>query len=559
MKKRYYYWLLITFLLLLIIGIILFFVWYINKENIFNKLDNSLLINSDINKYISTSWENDYIYWLQESSDSKTALMAMKGDGTEAESVVLDNGDWNGFGNININATGLLYAYICSESERNLCIYDIKNKDQLKTDLINDVQDLSWDSDGNKIYFISRSLIDGIEKNIVAVINSDGSDYREIISSNNVPGRPARPMISPNGNKILFHVDKENGDQGIYLMDSSGSYINSLIDTELRESEARYSPDGSLIIYSVSGEDSQIWVMDGDGSNKKQLTQDGSNKNPFFSPDGNRIAFISDRDNAGGWEVYSMNTDGSDQKRLTNNSFNDIAPHWFRKKISIKSENEISKPGEILESFVLAKIGGNTDIAGNLVHPDYKDNNDLTAAYQNLYLDEIGSYSIVSEQGIEDGKKEYEISLIYKNESLDDEKVYYQLELLNDSWVLSGVRIEDNLEHENESLTQEAIRTGNINNIGLELESQQSAVDDGNDLWRLDPYEVAKRDSVDYGFNQHEDVYTLISKIDIGDYSGTGEATVEVRHGEILYIIQLIQPIKQGEKGIWALNSIVKK
>lgn len=558
MRKRYY-WLLITILLLLIIGIILFFIWYIQKENIFKKLDNELLINGDISKHISTSWENDYIYWLQESLDGKTILMVMKGDGTEAKSVVVDNGNWNGYGNIEINSTSLLYMYICSGDERKLCIYDLKNKNKLKPDLSNDVQDLSWNSDGNRIVFIGRSSIDGIGKNIISIINSDGTDYREIVSGNNVPGHPAQPMISPDGSKILFHVNKENGDQGIYSMDSNGSYINSLIDTELKESEASYSPDGNLIIYSVSNETSQIWVMDTDGSNKKQLTQAGSNKSPFFSPDGNRLVFMSDRDNAGSWEIYSMNPDGSDQQRLTNNSLNDITPRWFRKKISIKVDREISNPGEILESFVLAKIGGDIDTASNLIHSNYKDNNDLTAAYQNLYLDEIGSYIILSEQDIEDGKKEYEISLIYKNESLGDERIYYQLELLNDNWVLSGVRIKENNETDNENSAQEDIQAGNISNNSLELESQQLAVDDGNDLWRLDPHEVAKREGGVYGFNQHEDIYTLISKIDVGDYSGTGEATVEISHSGVLYIVQLIQPIKQSDEGIWALNSIVKK
>jgi len=58
-----------------------------------------------------------------------------------------------------------------------------------------------------------------------------------------------------------------------------------------------------------------------------QLTNaDGSDLAPAWSPDGHRIAFQSNRD--GNWEIYVMNADGSDVRRLTDDDAQDGEPSW---------------------------------------------------------------------------------------------------------------------------------------------------------------------------------------------------------------------------------------
>jgi Tol biopolymer transport system component len=70
-----------------------------------------------------------------------------------------------------------------------------------------------------------------------------------------------------------------------------------------------------------------IWVMNGDGSAKTQLTTDpASDYDPTWSASGAKIAFVSSRD--GNFEIYTMNADGTGQSRITNNSAHDADPTW---------------------------------------------------------------------------------------------------------------------------------------------------------------------------------------------------------------------------------------
>ena len=52
----------------------------------------------------------------------------------------------------------------------------------------------------------------------------------------------------------------------------------------------------------------------------------GDDRHPFFSPDDSKIIFESNRD--GNWEIYLMNSDGSNQQNLTNNKFDDRMPSF---------------------------------------------------------------------------------------------------------------------------------------------------------------------------------------------------------------------------------------
>ena len=115
--------------------------------------------------------------------------------------------------------------------------------------------------------------------------------------------------------------------------------------------------------------------------------------------------------------------------------------------------------------------------------------------------------------------------------------------------------------------TSEMVPTGSKEDIIIgpadfnrgQLEQIQALVDQGQQLWRRDPYKVIETESPIYGFDKSRDTFTLITKVDSGQLSGTGEALFEAIHKNTTYQIFLIQPIKAGESGIWTITMVKKK
>lgn len=143
--------------------------------------------------------------------------------------------------------------------------------------------------------------------------------------------------------KILFLSKRDDeGRSEAYTMNSDGSDQSRLTHNGY-VFEIQWSPDGSKIAFT-SSLDFQIYVINVDGSNETRLTNLGYNTYPRWSPDGKKIVFVSSRNTDSdadyfrkysfdtalllGHEIYVMNSDGSNQTRLTNNQQNDEYPEW---------------------------------------------------------------------------------------------------------------------------------------------------------------------------------------------------------------------------------------
>ncbi|HYJ45976.1 MAG TPA: DPP IV N-terminal domain-containing protein, partial [Pyrinomonadaceae bacterium] len=84
------------------------------------------------------------------------------------------------------------------------------------------------------------------------------------------------------------------------------------------------TPDGRVVYSSIASGTWDIWVMQPDGTNQKQLTfNSGSNRTPTVSADGRYIIFVSDR--TGTDHIWRMNIDGSNPKELTH-ADGDLSP-----------------------------------------------------------------------------------------------------------------------------------------------------------------------------------------------------------------------------------------
>jgi len=92
-----------------------------------------------------------------------------------------------------------------------------------------------------------------------------------------------------------------------------------------------WSPAGGPIAFVARGENDEIYVINADGSNLRRLTQNTWewDKHPSWSPDGKQIVFWSNRD-TGRRQLWIMNADGSNPRRMLSSAFNDWDPIWVK-------------------------------------------------------------------------------------------------------------------------------------------------------------------------------------------------------------------------------------
>jgi TolB protein len=174
----------------------------------------------------------------------------------------------------------------------------------------------------------------------------DGSELRQLT---NVSGYDAEATISTNGRKIVF-TSMRNGDLDIYTMDREGKNVRRLTNQLGYDGGPFFSADGKQIVYRayhprtekekldylgllkqnlIRPTTLEIWIMNADGSNKRQITQNGkANFAPYFFPDGRRIIFASNMDDPKGrnFDLYKINVDGSGLERITYNDTFDGFP-----------------------------------------------------------------------------------------------------------------------------------------------------------------------------------------------------------------------------------------
>jgi TolB protein len=100
------------------------------------------------------------------------------------------------------------------------------------------------------------------------------------------------------------------------------------------DAECSFSPDGRQILFvSDRDGDPDIYVMDADGGNVRQLTnQPGYDGGPFFSPDGRFIAYRTDRLEKDLLQIHVMRADGSDDTAVTSGKGVRWAPYWHPTK-----------------------------------------------------------------------------------------------------------------------------------------------------------------------------------------------------------------------------------
>ncbi len=186
-----------------------------------------------------------------------------------------------------------------------------------------------WNETSGKIVFAStRDPHDEIY-----MIDEDGVSGDEVKVTSRINNVAYEPSFSPDGERIVFEshvVDIENdGVITTYKVDGSEPFI-ALTDVAADCRQPNWSPTGDLILYQrYSGGQWDIWVMNSDGSEQTKVTDGAGGKtDASFSPDGQFIVYSSDEGGLDSANLFIVPVSGGNSTRVSFFSGYDGAPSW---------------------------------------------------------------------------------------------------------------------------------------------------------------------------------------------------------------------------------------
>jgi Tol biopolymer transport system component len=194
----------------------------------------------------------------------------------------------------------------------------------------------------------SRGYVWGLDPFDIYTANADGSNLQRLTRYGVYT---AEGTLSPDGRTIVF-TSLKDGDLDIYTMRVDGTDVRRLTTAPGYDGGPFFSPDGTKIVYRayhptdstelatyrsllaqrlVRPNRMEIWVMNADGSNQRQVTNlGGANFAPFYTPDGRRIIFSSNHRNprSRNFDLYLVGEDGSGLEQVTTNPDFDGFPQF---------------------------------------------------------------------------------------------------------------------------------------------------------------------------------------------------------------------------------------
>jgi TolB protein len=189
------------------------------------------------------------------------------------------------------------------------------------------IQDLTRERGVNttKIAFVVESAVGGKE---IFVADFDGGNVRAVTQNQSINIAPA---WSPDGRIAFTSYLKRNPDLYLIHPDGNPQSLQRFSFYPGVNASPSWSPDGKQIALMMGKEGkSEIFLLNADGTDPRKLTKGhGNEASPRWSPDGKSIVFVSDR--SGSPQLYIMRSDGSEVRRLTYEGSYNTHPSWSPK------------------------------------------------------------------------------------------------------------------------------------------------------------------------------------------------------------------------------------
>jgi Tol biopolymer transport system component len=139
-------------------------------------------------------------------------------------------------------------------------------------------------------------------------------------------GRTATADVFVSGD-LVFSANRGGAFFGIYQLSlSDPAAIVPVLADNFQNVHPAFSPDRTAIVFSSNRQgDFDLFLMDPDGQDLRRVTtQPGVDSDPTWTPDGKRIVYTATRNGAS--QIISINPDGSDPRQLTTAGGGNVAP-----------------------------------------------------------------------------------------------------------------------------------------------------------------------------------------------------------------------------------------
>jgi len=121
-------------------------------------------------------------------------------------------------------------------------------------------------------------------------------------------------------------------------------HVTQIAGSRVANSNVAFLRDGGLIFTATENSLPDIWTMNVDGSNRKRLTENaGDNFDASLSPDGRYIVFSSSR--SGNANIWRMDSNGTNQVRLTKGFAEDLPTVSSDGKWVVYESSDPGNPG----------------------------------------------------------------------------------------------------------------------------------------------------------------------------------------------------------------------
>ena len=172
--------------------------------------------------------------------------------------------------------------------------------------------------DGTRLAFTSNR--DGNSE--IYIMNVDGSGLRRIT---NHPNIDTTPTWSPSGTQLAFTSDR-GGTQAIYIVGVDGLGVRRVTFENSDRATWSPAPRNEIAYTARTGPGHDIKVLDIATGEVRQLTfGEGSNEAPTWAPNGRHLAFWSTR--SGRAQIFTVDYDGRNIRQITRDG-NNQQPHW---------------------------------------------------------------------------------------------------------------------------------------------------------------------------------------------------------------------------------------